>query len=92
MTCGAIRQPGQHNAIIGEPRPVAVQAPAHIQILTRLSHGHPAELTVAGLAVYARRNMWAMVEINEIRQYKDRYPLDRLILINCVSELLQVSV
>ena len=69
-----------------------MQAPAHVQVLAGLSHGHPAELTVACLAIHTCGNVWAVVKVNKIRQDENWHPLDRHIFIDCVCQLLLVII
>lgn len=69
-----------------------MQAPAHIQILARLSHSHSTELAMAGLAIQAICDMRAMVKIDKIRQNEHGHPLNGLIFIDSIRQLLLIGV
>ncbi len=92
MTGATIGQFCQECFVSFSPRAVAMQAPAHIDILTRFCYRHLAELSMAGFTVNRRGNMRAVVEIDEIGQDEDRHPLDRLVVQHCIFQFLLVFV
>jgi len=69
-----------------------MQAPAHVQVLAGLSHGHPAELTVACLAIHTCGNVWAVVKVNKIRQDENWHPLDRFVISHCIGQFLLIGI
>ena len=61
---------------------MTIETPAHVHHLRILIHSVFAYITVAIFAVQSCGNVWSVDIMYKIRYLRDRYPINRLIVLN----------